>query len=72
MLNFSCNIIVLDEVFDNCDIEGCDKIIELISKELSDIQSVFIITHHAFELSLPTDYDIIITKDANGISHIGV
>lgn len=72
MLNFSCNIIVLDEVFDNCDIEGCDKIIELISKELSDIQSVFIITHHAFELSLPTDYDIIITKDAGGISHIGV
>ena len=72
MLNFSCNIIVLDEVFDNCDIEGCDKIIELISKELSDIQSVFIITHHAFELSLPTDYDIIITKNINGISHINV
>jgi len=70
MMNFSSNIIVLDEVFDNCDIEGCDKIIELISKELSDINSVFIITHHNFELQLSTDYDIIIIKGADNISRI--
>ena len=72
MLNFSCNIIVLDEVFDNCDIEGCNKLIELISNELSDIKSVFIVTHHNLELQLPTDYDIIITKGADGISRISV
>ena len=72
MLNFSCNIIVLDEVFDNCDIEGCNKLIELISNELADIKSVFIVTHHNFELQLPTDYDIIITKGADGISRLSV
>lgn len=70
MMNFSSNIIVLDEVFDNCDAEGCDRIIKLISTELSDIESVFIITHHNFELQLPTDCDIMVTKDGNNISRI--
>ena len=70
MMNFSSNIIVLDEVFDNCDIEGCDKIIRLISEELSDVSTVFIITHHNFELQLPTDSEIIVEKGADNISRI--
>ena len=70
LLNFQSNIIVLDEVFDNCDSAGCDKILQLITAELSDVETVFVITHHAFELTLPSDYDIIVAKGADGISRI--
>lgn len=70
IMNFKCNILVLDEVFDNCDIEGCDKIIKLISDELADVETVFIITHHSFELQLPTDYNITVEKNSDNISYI--
>lgn len=69
-LDFSSNILVLDEIFDNLDSIGCGKILDLISKKLIDIESVFIITHHDFDLSIPADSEIVIEKDINGISRI--
>lgn len=68
-LGFSCNILVADELFDACDRLGCQKIIDLISSKLCDIESVFIVTHHS-DLNLPEDSIITVEKDENGISRI--
>lgn len=69
-LNFSCNILVLDEIFDNLDAIGCDKVIELISNKLSNISSVYIISHHAEELNIPTDNYLTIIKNSQGITSL--
>ena len=66
-LDFSSSIIVLDEIFDNLDTTGCEKIINLISRKLVDIQSIFIITHHN-DLQIPEDSKITVTKQPDGVS----
>lgn len=68
--DFSTNILALDEIFDNLDDIGSQKIIDLISKRLCDISSVFIISHHGNELGIPCDNEIVIVKDSNGVSSI--
>lgn len=67
--NFSSNIIVLDELFDNLDTTSTDAILDLITEVLSDVDSVFIITHHS-ELMLPIDTTILVSKNMHGISEI--
>jgi DNA repair exonuclease SbcCD ATPase subunit len=66
-IGFSCNILVLDEVFDNLDSIGCDKLIDLIINNLNDISSVFIITHHS-DIAVPTDKVLRVTKLEQGYS----
>ena len=68
-LGFSTNILVLDEIFDNLDSLGCDGIIDLISKHLSDVSSVFIVTHRG-DLAIPQDTVITVEKDDDGISRL--
>lgn len=68
-LDFRSNIIALDEIFDALDSVSCDKVVELISKKLSDIDSVFIITHHK-ELGIPADSTITVTKHGDGVSTV--
>ena len=68
-LNVYCNILVLDEIFDNLDSIGCEKVLELIST-LEDVNSIYIISHHADELQISYDSKIIVEKDNSGISHI--
>ena len=68
-LNFSSNIIVLDEIFDNLDSVGCQRVLNLISNKLSDITSIYIVTHHT-DVSIPYDHELIVIKDKNGISKI--
>lgn len=67
---FHTNIIVLDEIFDNLDDTGSKQVIDLISHKLTDISSIFIISHHAKELNLPYDRELIIRKDENGVSSL--
>lgn len=67
--SFSSNILVLDETFEALDYVGCQKVIDVITKRLSDIESVFIITHRS-NLSLPADNTITIIKDENGVSNL--
>ena len=69
-VDFSTNILVLDEIFDNLDDIGSQKIIDLISRRLSDVSSVYIISHHGNELNLPYDNELVIIKDENGVSSI--
>lgn len=66
-LNFNCNLLVLDELTDNLDPVGCKKVIDFISTELTDIDSVFIISHRA-DLEIPYDRTLNVTKNEQGIS----
>lgn len=68
-LNFSCNILVLDEIFDSIDYDGCQHVIDFIINNLQSIQNVFIITHRP-DLELPVDSTITIVKNSEGISYI--
>ena len=68
-MNFSSNILVIDEAFDFLDYLGCQKVVDMISHKLCDVESVFIISHHK-DLSLPVDNEITIVKNTNGISEL--
>lgn len=68
-LNIRSNLLVCDEIFDNMDLVGCNKIIDLISS-LTDVDSVFIISHHAQDLELTKDNSLIVEKSEDGISKI--
>ena len=67
--NFSSNIFVLDEIFDNLDEIGCDKILNMITNRLEDVSTIFIVTHHS-SISIPVDRQLLVIKDTTGISRI--
>ena len=69
-LNFSSNILCLDEIFDNLDSKSTTSVLNLISNKLSDVESLFIISHHSDELSIPSDCELIIEKNEFGISEV--
>ena len=69
LCDFSSNILVLDEIFDNLDLVGCQKILDLISNKLIDVESIFIVTHHS-DIQIPADSEIIVIKNKDGISTI--
>lgn len=68
-LNFSSNILVLDEITDSLDIIGSQNILNLISSELHDVECIYIISHHT-DFDIPWDDEITIIKDSNKISRI--
>lgn len=67
---FNSNIIVLDEILDNLDSKGCDSVLTFITNRLSDIESIFIISHHADSLNICNDSTIKVIKNNGGISYI--
>lgn len=69
-LDFSSNILVLDEITDNLDSVSCDRVLGFITNELRDIESVFIISHHSNELGIASDGEIVVMKDENGVSEV--
>lgn len=69
-LGFSSNILILDEIFDNLDAKATSNILNLITTKLNDIESMFIISHHADELGIPYDTQLIVIKNEEGISDI--
>lgn len=69
-LGFSSNILILDEITDNLDVVGCDRILNLISKKLTDIESIFIISHRSSDLAIPYDYELTVEKNSNGVSEV--
>ena len=68
-LNVHCNLLVLDEIFDNLDAVGCQKILDLIST-FDDISSVYVISHHADELQISYDSKMVVVKDSSGVSKL--
>ncbi len=69
-LNTSSNILVLDEITDFLDKQSCKSVMNLIEKELTTIESVFVVSHHATELELPIDSELKVVKNENGISEV--
>ena len=69
-MDFHSSILCLDEITDNLDELGCNKVFDLLSNELPDLSSIFIISHHDRELNIPIDTEIHIIKDEDGISRI--
>lgn len=69
-LNFSSNILVLDEITDALDSVSCDRVLNFITEELKDVESVFIISHHADELSISSDCELVVVKNELGVSEV--
>lgn len=69
-LGFSSNILVLDEIFDALDLQGCNNILNLITSKFTDLDSIYIISHRAFELKIPYDTELVVTKNSQGISSV--
>ena len=68
-LNFSCNLLVLDELTDSMDAIGCKNAIDFIASEFDDVDSVFIISHR-LDLEIPYDKTITVYKSNEGISGV--
>lgn len=68
-LNFSSNILVLDEIYDALDSDGSEKINNLISRHLTDVEGIYIISHHQ-DIGIPMDYELVVEKSACGISDV--
>ena len=66
---FNCNILVMDEVFDNLDQAGCQQLLDVIQSSYSDIESVYIITHHS-DIPIPYDSKLVVDKDTNNLSSV--
>lgn len=69
LTNFHCNLLVLDEIFDNLDKEGCDRVIELINTQFYDVDSQYIISHR-IDLNLYGDKELTVVKNKLGISEL--
>ena len=63
---------MLDEIFDNLDVLGCNNVLNLISTRLNDIESMFIISHRSDELAIPYDCEMNVIKDETGISKVSI
>ena len=66
--NIRCNLIVLDEVLGYCDSQAENNIIDLITKELEDLESVYMVSHK--EIPIGYDKQLVIIKDKQGLSRI--
>lgn len=68
-LNFSSNILALDEITDNLDELAVQNVLNLITNKLQDVASIYIISHHR-DLCIPYDYEITVVKNDKGVSEI--
>ena len=66
--NISCNIIILDEILGYCDGQAETTVIDLITKELDSLESIYMVSHK--EIPIGYDKELIIIKDKSGLSKI--
>lgn len=66
--NISCNIIILDEILGYCDSQAENNVINLITKELNSLESIYMVSHK--EIPIGYDNQILVIKDQKGISRI--
>ena len=66
--SMSCNILILDEIIENCDQVATDAVLGMLTQAAGDIDSMYIISHNNYTVA----YDSVITvvKDANRLSKI--
>lgn len=66
--NISCNIIILDEILGYCDGHAEEVVIDLITKDLDSLESIYMISHK--EIPIGYDKEIIIVKEPSGLSNV--
>lgn len=66
--NINCNMIILDEVLGYCDSYAECKVIDLITKELDSLESIYMISHK--EIPIAYDSLLTVTKDVSGYSNV--
>ena len=66
-LGFNCNLLIIDEGFDNLDSSGVNSLVSVIN-DMTAIDSVFTISHHT--LSIPFDRTIEVVKGMDKISTV--
>lgn len=66
--NISCNIIILDEILGYCDGQAETVVIDLITKELDSLESIYMVSHK--EIPIGYDTQLIVIKDKTGLSRI--
>ena len=65
----SSNILILDEVFDGLDDVSFNIVLDLLSDEINDVESTFIISHRDIK-EIPFDKIITVIKNENQISDV--
>ena len=68
-LDFSSNILVLDEITDSLDIMGASQLLNLITTKVTDVEAIYIISHHT-DFEIPIDDEILIVKESDSFSRI--
>ena len=66
--NISCNIIILDEILGYCDSQAENNVIDLITKELDDLESIYMVSHK--EIPIGYDTQLIVVKGRDGLSRV--
>lgn len=66
--NISCNLIILDEILGYCDSQAESNVIDLISKELESLETIYMVSHK--EIPIGYDAELFVVKDINGLSRI--
>lgn len=66
--NISCNVIILDEVLGYCDSQAEENVISLISKELSNLETIFFVSHK--EIAIGYDGQLVVVKGKDGLSRV--
>lgn len=66
--NISCNIIILDEILGYCDGQAESIVIDLITKELDSLESIYMVSHK--EIPVGYDTQLVVVKDKSGLSRI--
>lgn len=66
--NISCNIIILDEILGYCDALAENNVINLITKELESLETIYMISHK--EIPIGYDTELIVEKNANGLTRL--
>lgn len=69
MNTISSNILICDEIFDGLDDISFSIVLDLLSTEMQDVESTFIISHRDIK-EIPFDNIITVIKDKNQISYI--
>lgn len=66
--NISYNIIILDEILGYCDNQAEINVIDLITKELESLESIYMVSHK--EIPIGYDTQLIIVKNKQGLSNV--
>lgn len=66
--NVSCNMIILDEILGYCDTQAELNVVDLLTQELSTLETIFMVSHK--EIPIGYDKELIVIKDKTGLSKI--